>query len=91
MKHEKAKNILPKHVIECIQQYIDGAYVYIPRKAEKRKAWGELTGVRAQLKIRNQNIYKSFLQGDSIPELSQRHYLTEQSIRRIIREEKKRL
>ncbi|MEJ8546261.1 CD3324 family protein [Brevibacillus borstelensis] len=90
MKHEKAQNILPKHVVEFIQQYIDGTYVYIPRKSENRKAWGELTGAKTDLKIRNQHIYKSFLKGDSISELSQRHHLTEQSIRRIIREEKKK-
>ncbi len=32
MKYEKAQNILPEDVIELIQEYIDGGYLYIPRK-----------------------------------------------------------
>ena len=91
MKYKKAQNILPKHVVDLIQQYIDGTYVYIPRKSENRKAWGEQTGVKTILKTRNHNIYKSYMKGDSIRKLSQRYYLTEQSIRRIIREEKKKM
>ncbi|MCH5139151.1 DNA-binding response regulator, partial [Clostridiaceae bacterium UIB06] len=30
MRYEKAQNILPQDVIELIQQYVDGGYLYIP-------------------------------------------------------------
>lgn len=50
MKHVKAHNVLPKEVIELIQKYIDGEYVYIPRKSENEKAWGEKNGTRNSLK-----------------------------------------
>ncbi|MGG4343096.1 CD3324 family protein [Paenibacillus lautus] len=88
MKYEKALDILPEHVIKTIQQYIDGSYIYIPRKLENRKSWGEQTGVKKDLDIRNQNIFKCYMHGDSIRTLSERYYLTEQSIRRIIRAER---
>ncbi|OMP68822.1 hypothetical protein BV900_28440 [Agrobacterium tumefaciens] len=88
MRYEKAQHILPEHLVEMIQQYIDGRYIYIPRKSENRKAWGEQTGVKLELNNRNQMILESFLKGDSIQALSERYYLTEQSIRRIIRREK---
>ena len=34
MKYEKAQNVLPVELITIIQQYTDGTYLYIPRKAE---------------------------------------------------------
>lgn len=88
MKYEKALDILPEQVVKTIRQYIDGSYIYIPRKSENRKSWGEQTGVKKDLDIRNRSILKSYLHGDSIRILSERYYLTEQSIRRIIRAER---
>ena len=38
MSYIRADEILPKELLEAIQQYIDGQTIYIPRK-EKRK-WG---------------------------------------------------
>ncbi|EPS46844.1 hypothetical protein CFSAN002368_26727 [Clostridium botulinum A1 str. CFSAN002368] len=40
MKYEKAQNILPDGIIEMIQNYIDGGYIYIPKKM-KIKSPGE--------------------------------------------------
>lgn len=36
MKYEKAQNILPYNIIELIQKYTDGGYIYIPRKNENK-------------------------------------------------------
>lgn len=91
MRYEKAQFILPEHLVEMIQQYIDGSYIYIPRKSENRKAWGEQTRIKKALNNRNQMILESYLKGDSIQALSARYYLTEPSIRRIIRSEKMKL
>jgi hypothetical protein len=38
MNYENAKNILPQYIIEIIQEYIDGKYLYIPRKSENKKS-----------------------------------------------------
>ena len=36
MRYIKAEEILPKALIEQIQEYADGVTIYIPRKAENR-------------------------------------------------------
>lgn len=36
MCYIKAKDVLPLEVIELIQQYVDGEYLYIPKKEERR-------------------------------------------------------
>lgn len=88
MKYEKAQEILPQHVIELIQQYVDGGYLYIPRKSDSKKAWGENSGIRKCLKERNREIFSKYNKGVSIKELTEQFFLTEHSIRRIIRQEK---
>jgi len=52
MKYEKAENILPEEVIKIIQNYVDGTYLYIPRKSENKKSWGENSGVLKNLEVR---------------------------------------
>lgn len=89
MKYEKAQNILPQHIIELIQQYVDGGYLYIPRKSESKKSWGENSGIKISLKKRNNEIFNKYSNGVSIRVLSEQFYLTEDSIRRIIRGEKR--
>lgn len=88
MKYEKAQNILPEDVIELIQEYMDGGYLYIPRKSSNKKSWGENSGIKNDLKKRNVEIFNKYKKGISIKELTKHYYLTENSIRRIIRQEK---
>ncbi|RDY24352.1 DNA-binding response regulator [Romboutsia maritimum] len=88
MKYEKAQNILPEDVIELIQKYIDGGYLYIPRKSSNKKSWGESSGTKNDLKKRNVEIFNKYKEGISVKELTKHYYLTENSIRRIIRQEK---
>uniref|UniRef100_UPI0005A94B58 CD3324 family protein n=1 Tax=Faecalimicrobium dakarense TaxID=1301100 RepID=UPI0005A94B58 len=88
MKYEKAQNILPEDVIELIQEYIDGGYLYIPRKSSNKKSWGESSGTKSDLKKRNVEIFNKYKEGMSVKELTDYYYLTENSIRRIIRQEK---
>lgn len=85
MKYLKAQNILAEELIEEIQQHIDGVYIYIPRKSENKRTWGENSGIKKELKERNREIYQKFLRGASIPSLSEHYYLTEYSIKRIIK------
>lgn len=88
MKYFKAQNVLPQEIVKIVQEYIDGGYIYIPRKNDTHKAWGEESGARASLKKRNSEIYKSYIKGTTIMQLSKQYYLSEQSIRRIISQEK---
>lgn len=88
MKYLKAKNVLPEELINMIQEYVDGEFLYIPRKLGEQKAWGEMSGSRETLKLRNKQIYTLYLNGDSIEEISSAYYLSEQSIRRIVYQER---
>lgn len=88
MKYKNAQKILPKEIIKIIQQYVDGSYLYIPRKDENRKSWGENSGFKNELIERNTQIYNSFNNGSSVKELANKYYLTQNSISKIIREYK---
>ena len=43
VSYTNADRILPRELLDAIQQYADGVYLYIPRKAERKRAWGEAT------------------------------------------------
>jgi Mor family transcriptional regulator len=88
MKYEKAQNILPDSIIQQIQKYIDGGYIYIPRKNENKKSWGENTETKKYLDVRDKEIFNKYFSGVSVKILSEQYYLTESSIRRIIRNQK---
>ena len=85
MGYRKAEEILPMEIIALIQQYADGISLYIPKKAETRREWGTNTGIRQELLIRNSEIYQGYCEGSRVSELAQRYFLSEKSIRRIIR------
>lgn len=85
MKYENAQNILPSNIIRELQQYVDGIYLYIPKKENNKKSWGEDSGFRQELVKRNIEIYEKFLNGISVKEIAKSYYLSESSIRRIIR------
>lgn len=90
MKYIKAQDVLPEEIIQIIQQYVSGDYLYIPCKEGDKKSWGEKSGSKKMLKTRNNEIYHKYLKGRTVEALSEEFYLSEQSIRRILSEEKKR-
>lgn len=89
MSYAKARDIFPNEILEIIQNYVEGEYIYIPKKEENKMAWGELTQSKEELLIRNINIYEDYLVGISIQTLSERYYLSPKSIQRIISQKKK--
>ncbi len=84
MSYIKAMDILPEELIRQIQKYVDGVYIYIPRKPGTRHAWGEKSDYKVELKIRNESICNDYKAGESVNELSRRYHLSEKSIRRIL-------
>ncbi|WP_349671028.1 CD3324 family protein [Lacrimispora sp.] len=89
MRYQRANEILPEELVELIQNYIDGEYVYIPRKQENKRNWGEGTGAREERKRRDRSIYKDYESGFCVRILAERYYLSEKSIQRIVLQEKK--
>ena len=84
MSYIKAENVLPEELIRQIQEYTDGAYLYIPRKPGSRHAWGQETAYRGELKQRNERIRSDYAAGVSVVTLSVQYFLSEKSIRRIL-------
>ena len=90
MRYVKAQDVLPKDLLKLIQEYVDGEYLYVPRKNGNQKSWGEKSGIKHTLHLRNQDIYQRYINGITIPILAQEYYLSEKSIRRIINEQKRK-
>lgn len=89
MSYSNARDIFPDEILEVIQNYVDGEYIYIPKKDENKIAWGELTKSRNELLNRNARIYEDYLKGMPTRSLSERYFLSPKTIQRIILEEKK--
>ncbi len=83
MSYVRAENVLPKELIELIQQYVSGTSIYIPCK--EKKVWGSQTKSKDYYKKRNQEILTKYQQGDSSKKLADEYSLTEKSIQRILR------
>ena len=82
----KAEEILPEELIRRIQEYADGVYIYIPRRPGNRQPWGQETGYKAELKLRNDRIRNDHASGASVTVLSRKYHLSEKSIRRILQQ-----
>ena len=91
MRYRKATDLFPEEIIALIQQYVDGEYIYIPRKPEKKKAWGEKNHAREELRIRDEKIFRDHQLGMSKCVLASRYFLSEKSIERIILKERNKV
>jgi len=90
MSYHKAEYILPPDLLERVQEYVDGGYLYIPRKSSNRKSWGEQTDTKLVITKRNSEIFKDYKMGVKVSELAERYYLSEKSIQRIVLQERRK-
>lgn len=88
MSYIKAETVLPKEILMLVQEYAQGQYLYIPKKTDDRKGWGENTDSKQQIRLRNIEIYGKYKSGISSLDLSEQYYLSLKSIQRIILKEK---
>ncbi len=86
MSYIKAENVLPRELIETIQQYVDGKLIYIPCK--EKQEWGSTTSAKAFFRERNERIYEAYKSGMGLQELAHSFSLSEKSIQRILRKQK---
>ena len=87
MRYLNAEDVLPAALLEQIQQYADGIYLYIPRRADHRQSWGSSTRYREELQRRNESIRHLHREGLDPEALAERFHLSVKSIRRILREQ----
>lgn len=76
--------MLPARLLEQLQEYIAGELIYIPKKEETRKGWGEANGTRQAIRRRNEEIRRRYAAGETVQALAVRYHLSEDSIRKII-------
>ena len=88
MSYKNSIDLLRKELITEIQKYIDGKLIYIPKKEENKKHWGDNTDTKQLLSIRNLQIYIDYQNGMTIPQLSEKYFLAEKSIQRILKQKK---
>lgn len=83
MSYIRAEEVLPKEVIEIIQQYVSGKSFYIPCK--DKKDWGSESKIRQYYMNRNQEICSKHENGIEVKVLAEEYSLSLKSIQRIIR------
>lgn len=86
MSYIKAEDVLPKELIETIQQYVNGKSIYIPSK--EKQEWGSTTSAKDFFHERNERIYETYKNGTSVHELAHSFSLSEKSIQRILRNQR---
>ena len=84
MKYVNGKDVLPPELLKEIQKYLCGELLYIPKKEATRAAWGQKSGLREQVFLRNSSIIESYKTGTSVYDLTDEYCLSEASIRKII-------
>ncbi|MFT8321155.1 MAG: CD3324 family protein [Bacillus sp. (in: firmicutes)] len=89
MNYINAKNVLPEKLILEIQKYVQGETLYIPKKETEYRKWGTSSGGRKLLDHRNTAIKNSFISGSSIHQLAQEHFLSTETIKKIVYSHKK--
>ena len=83
MSYIRAEEILPKELIEAIQEYTDGTCIYIPCRTKQK--WGSRTETRKYYEKRNREICEKHQNGSRVSELAEEYALSEKSIQRILR------
>ena len=86
MGYIRADKVLPRELIETIQQYVDRKVIYIPRK--EKQEWGSGTSAKEFFRTRNEMIFEASRNGVGVDELSHRFSLSKKSIERILREQR---
>ncbi|MGD0033828.1 CD3324 family protein [Paenibacillus illinoisensis] len=84
MNYINADAILPEELLKEIQRHIPGGLVYIPKPKEAHKKWGEKSGSRAVVRERNDQIRRLFAAGLTVHELTERFFLSIDSIKKIV-------
>ena len=72
MSYINIYDVLPKEIVEQIQEYVDGVKVYIPKKADNHKSWGSNTDTKQLVSSRNHQIRLEHQNGLTVSELAQK-------------------
>lgn len=87
MKYTNATHVLPNELLELIQEYVEGEYLYIPIKNKYESV--NPTDYKTELEKRDAHIYRRHLEGVENKRLAEIYNLSESSIRRILIKQRK--
>ncbi len=87
MTYKNAADVLPKELVTEIQKHVDGCLLYIPT-AESKFSWGEKNGTKQKYIERNKEICRLYEMNIPLEELSRKFYLSEDSIRKVVSQQK---
>ena len=82
MQYINAAAVLPECLLRELQTYVQGGYLYVPSLGHK--AWGEVSGYRRELTLRNEAIRAERRQGASLEVLAQNYGLSISGIRKVL-------
>ena len=88
LRYRNGKDVLPPELLDEVQKYLCGEMLYVPKKDETKASWGQLSGSKNQVQMRNVRIVAQYKSGVSITELIHEFCLSEASIRKIIYSQK---
>lgn len=86
MSFQNPVDLLPQELLEQLQEYAEGKVIYIPKKASNKLHWGDNTNTKQTLALRNSQICSDYRNGLNNRQLSEKYYLAEKSIQRILRQ-----
>ena len=89
MGYIRAEDILPPDVLALVQRYVDGRMLCIPKKRTDRSEWGSASGSKTYYAKRNAAICAEHRSGAGLCELEAKYCLSQKSIQRILRGEKR--
>lgn len=84
MNYVNAKDVLPSHLLEQVQEHAGGTLLYVPQKETDGIPWGEKSGYRKYLGKRNRMMVNKFRYGTSIRELAAEYSLSEETVKKIV-------
>lgn len=53
MKYIKEDSVLPIALVEKLQCYLQGGYIYVPSRKDRKNKWGELSGCKYKVEQSN--------------------------------------
>ena len=84
MGYRTAESVLPPELLKAVQAYVDGEYLYIPRKAGERREWGDCSGGRQVTRRRNEEIRRLHQSGIPVGQLAKRYHLAPKTVYKIV-------
>ena len=80
MGYITGKALLPGDLLAAVQKYVDGQYVYIPRRPSAKRSWGASTGSRQLIRARNEEIQKKHAFGITAAQLADEYCLSVKTV-----------